>query len=633
MPDLSENISQSMAISHFQGPALVLAGPGSGKTFTITKRIQYLIEQCKVKPEHILVVTFTRAAASEMKERFLKLTGEKSSEVSFGTFHACFYSILRRACYPAKLELLSEQEKRIRVREAVRRYEQEEQEINQDSGSKAGRRFWTELSPESEESLLQDLSRYKNSGQKMSAYEPLSVKKEMLAYVWKELEQYKQLVHRIDFDDMAIQCYTLFLKQPELLKQWQEKFQYILVDEFQDINELQYRVMCLLAGEKKNLFMVGDDDQSIYGFRGARPEIMKRVLRDFPECSTMLLEQNYRSSGNIIRAAGYVIRENKNRMAKEIRAVRDAGQSVRIREFESRQDETEFLMQELSALWQKEKETGNAERKILEDTAVIFRTNREMADFAGHLIKKGIPFSMKETGRNMFDTAVARDIRTYLRFAQGERYRNDFYQIMNRPLRYIPRDIVKGHTVHLGKLLHDCERYYPGLVEEVEKFSEDMERMSTMQPYAAIRYLRKGVGYDEHIRTMPDAEDKLELAEQITDSARGYATLAEWENYIEEYAAKLSAASSDRETKGWDGVQMMTMHASKGLEYKRVYLPHLNEGSIPHKKSEAFEELEEERRMLYVSMTRAKDSLCMTYVKDKQKAASRFLEPLLKGKI
>lgn len=622
MPETSENKSQSMAIRHFRGPALILAGPGSGKTFTITKRIQYLIEQCSVEPGHILVVTFTRAAAAEMKERAFSMMGEACGAVNFGTFHACFYSILRRACYPTQLKLLEEQEKRIQVREAVRRYEREKQEWNQDTGN-GKRQFQTELSPELEENLLQDLSRYKNSGQKMSKYEPLHADKGMLAYVWHALEQYKQKVHKIDFDDMALQCYMLFQNQPELLKKWQDKFQYILVDEFQDINELQYRVMKQLAGERKNLFVVGDDDQSIYGFRGAKPEMMQRMLKDFSGCRKLVLDRNYRSSGNILQAADCVIRENKNRLTKEVHAVRPAGMAVRIREFESRQEETAFLLQEFET-----------DRQKLSETAVIFRTNREMADFAGYLVKHNLPFSMRETGHNMFDSAIARDIRTYLRFAQGERYRNDFYQIMNRPLRYIPRDVVKEHIVHLGRLLHDCERYYPGLVEEVEKLNEDMERMSTMQPYAAIVYLRRGVGYDDYIRSLPDAGDKLELADQIQESARGYVTLAEWEQYIGQYAAELAAASRDNHAaddlqRQKEGLQLMTMHASKGLEYEKVYLPHLNEGCIPHKRSVEGAELEEERRMLYVSMTRAKDELCMTYVKDKQKAASRFLAPLL----
>lgn len=665
MPKQSENISQSMAISHFLGPALVLAGPGSGKTYTITKRIQTLITEYKVSPERILVVTFTRAAAAEMKERFLTECAEKSggencavgnsgvsyggrsgmdgSRVSFATFHACFYSILRRAYYPQQLTLLNEQEKRIQIREALRRYEREQREINQDiSGEK---RFRSDLSPELEENLLQDLSRYKNSGLKMSAYEPLFADKGMLVYVWQALEQYKKTVHRIDFDDMALQCYLLFQNQPELLKKWQEKFEFILVDEFQDINELQYRVVRQLAGEKQNLFAVGDDDQSIYGFRGAKPEMMKRFLADFAGCKQLQLEKNYRSCGNIVRAAGSIIAENKNRLSKKIEAVREEGASVRIREFANRQEETEYLLQEFEKL----RESGGREQaahnregaakrignrtigsRALNDTAVIFRTNREMADFAGHLVKKGIPFSMKETGRNMFDSAIARDIRTYLRFAQGERCRNDFYQIMNRPLRYIPRDVVKDHIVNLNRLQHDCERYYPGLVEEVEKLLEDIERMSTMQPYAAISYLRRGTGYDDYIRTLQDSEDKLELADRIQESARGYATLAEWESYIEEYAATLAAASRENaQEEEREGLKLMTIHASKGLEYKNVFLPHLNEGTIPHKKSAEGDELEEERRMLYVSMTRAKDSLCVTYVKDRQKTASRFLKPLL----
>lgn len=645
MPKQSENISQSMAISHFRGPALVLAGPGSGKTFTITKRIQALITEYKVAPEHILVVTFTRAAAAEMKERFLASCAENCAwknekesisvgkagfsygrGVSFATFHACFYSILRRFYYPQQLSLLNEQEKRIQIREATKRYEREQWEINQDiSGDK---RFQSELSPEIEENLLQDLSRYKNSGVKMSAYEPLSADKGMLAYVWQALEQYKQIVHRIDFDDMALQCYLLFRNQPELVKKWQEKFEFILVDEFQDINELQYRVMKQLAGEKKNLFVVGDDDQSIYGFRGAKPEMMKRFLADFPGCERFQLEKNYRSSGNIVKAAGKVIAENQDRLVKKIEAVRDDGGLVRIREFGNRQEETEYLLQEFETL----RESGDktAENSILNDTAVIFRTNREMADFAGHLVKRGIPFSMKEAGCNMFDSAIARDIRTYLKFAQGKRYRNDFYRIMNRPLRYIPRDVVKDHTVNLERLLHDCERYYPGLVEEVEKMTEDIERMSTLQPYAAISYLRRGVGYDDYIRTLPDCEDKSELADRIQETARGFATLTEWEAYIEKYAETLAkAAKENGREEETGGIKLMTMHASKGLEYENVYVPHCNEGTMPHKKSAEKKELEEERRMFYVSMTRAKDNLCMTYVKDKQKTASRFLKPLL----
>lgn len=577
---------------------LVAAGPGSGKTYVVTQRILRLIVNAHVPPDNILVITFTNAAAAEMKRRFARLAGE--NPVRFGTFHAVFYHILRETLSPRKIQLISEEETKKYI-----------------AGILRSAPFLTKERTESAESILRELLRMESSGKEPENYIPLLADRDIFFYTCRELEQKKRREGRVGFQDIIKQCRELLLKNPAALKTWRERFSYILVDEFQDIDALQYDTLKLLAGERANLFMVGDDDQSIYGFRGARPDMMRRVRGDFPGLEQVVLGINYRSGEEIVKAAGRVIAENRNRIPKQLRAKKPGG-TVRIRIYEDGAEENAALAEELKA----------ADEPTQNSTAVIFRTNRELSEFAGQLVLCGVPFIMREKCASPFRTPEALDILACLKFASGERTRENFYRFMNKPFRGIGREEVPSGPVNAVDLRRsgDMRRR-----ETVDRLFSDLARLGTLPPFAAVCYIRLGMGYERYMEEKYEGEaleEKRRLLLRLTKSARNMRTLREWESFIAVYERKLQDAVWKEKPK--KGVSLVTMHGSKGLEYDRVYLPHLNEGKVPYKKSVSPEEIEEERRMLYVAMTRAKKELLLSCAEGEREKLSRFLLPLMK---
>ena len=293
------NQAQKTAAAHGEGPCLVLAGPGSGKTLTIVNRIKYLIEVHNVRPEEILVITFTKYAAEEMKLRLQALMEGKRPLVTMGTFHGIYYGILKWAYHLGPQNILSEDEKYRIFREIVSK---QELEIFDEEDFLQG--------------IAMEIGRIKNNCLNIEEYEAKVCSAEVFRNIYQEYETFRKNAKKIDFDDMLVLCYDLFKKRPDVLKLWQKKFRFILVDEFQDINQVQYDVLKMLAAPEKNLFAVGDDDQSIYGFRGADVKLMFQFLRDYPDAKQMLLDINYRSTANIVRHALQVIGHNEVRFDK-----------------------------------------------------------------------------------------------------------------------------------------------------------------------------------------------------------------------------------------------------------------------------------------------------------------------------
>lgn len=328
--------SQSEAIRHQDGPLLVLAGPGSGKTTVVTKRVQYLVQDCHISPSSILVITFTKAAATEMKERFLRLM-EQSEEkpqgygnVLFGTFHAVFFNILKLSYGFTAANILREETRYQYMKEIVDRLKLE---IDDENEFISG--------------VLGEISLIKNERIALEHYFSKNCAEDIFRKIFASYEQRKRNARLIDFDDMLSYTWELLTKRPDILEAWQKKFRYILVDEFQDINRLQYDILRLLAQPENNLFIVGDDDQSIYRFRGAKPEIMLNFQKDFPTAGRVLLNDNFRSTRQIVNAAGRVIRKNQSRFAKEITARGGEGPGVRILAFEDQQQECLYLLKEM----------------------------------------------------------------------------------------------------------------------------------------------------------------------------------------------------------------------------------------------------------------------------------------------
>lgn len=601
---------QARAIRHKDGPMLVLAGPGSGKTLVITYRTKYLIETGGVDPSHILVVTFTNAAAREMKERFYKITEGRFPGVTFGTFHSIFFGILKWAYRLSGDNILKEEEKKAILKEICENMELE-----------------VETEGDFYQSLIGEISLVKGSLVNLEYYYSTTCSDEVFRDILKQYNDRLSKEHKIDFDDMLTMTYDLFVKRPDLLKKWQEKFQYILIDEFQDINKAQYEVVKQLAAPKNNLFIVGDDDQSIYRFRGAKPEIMLGFEKDYPGTKRVLLGINYRSTGKIVESAGKIIENNKRRFQKEIRSNRDEGEKVHIHKTEDGMTQCQEILDLIVQYHQ--------QGMSCSQMAVIYRTNTQPRMLLGKLMEYNIPFQVRDTIPSLFDHWIARDLKAYLRMVLGCRDRQTFLSIMNRPKRYISRGMVNQQTVNLVELA-DKVKDKPWVQERVRKLYRDINKMSQMEPFVAIRYIREVVGYDDFLREYASfrkmkAEELFEVLEEIQETAKEQKTIEDWFLYIDDYEQELKEQLRAGKGKKADGVVFTTMHSAKGLEYETVFVLDANEGIIPHKKAIKDADLEEERRLFYVAVTRAKDHLHIFVPQElyqKEKTMSRFVKEM-----
>jgi len=609
--------SQLQAIEHGTGPMMVLAGPGSGKTTVITHRVKHLIEVHRVEPGSILVITFTKAAAQEMKQRFMKLMGDRSCPVSFGTFHAVFFSILKHA-YRYDASSIIREEERVRiVRELVEQCAMEVEDEAEFTGA-----ILTEISAVKGEMLSLDHYYSKNCSEEM-------LKKLYLGYQ-------DALVRRnlLDFDDMLVMCYELFRERKDILAAWQAKYKYILIDEFQDINRVQYEIVRMLALPENNLFIVGDDDQSIYRFRGAKPEIMLGFTRDYPQAARTLLGINYRSTAAIVDAACRLIRHNKTRYQKELQAARGAGRPVAVSVWEDAQAETRGMVEEIQDY------TRMGYR--LSDIAVLYRTNMEPRLLVERLMEYNVPFRMKDSLPNLYEHWITLDILAYISIAYGYglpdgraacrcAVRSEVLRIINRPKRYISRDALEGNVISWDAL----KAWYQDkdwMVERIEQLEYDLKMISRLAPVAAVNYIRKGVGYDGYLQEYArfrrmKPEELLQVADQLQESAAGYKTMDAWFAHMKEYGEQLKQQAR-RQERDLDCVTLMTMHSAKGLEFPVVYILDANERVTPYHKAVLDADLEEERRMFYVAMTRARDRLHICYTKErygKPTERSRFV--------
>ncbi len=615
------NDAQRKAVMHGEGPMLVLAGPGSGKTFVITNRISYLIEHYGVTPRNILVITFTQEAAMNMKNRFLASTGS-AQPVNFGTFHAIFYQMLKSSGFRQADAILTDSDKKRYIIPILKDYIRELRENN----------YRSDQMEADAVQCLAAISFYKNTGDRNKAArmmdEPYQAGFDLL---FERYEQKRYKSGRIDFDDMLYQCQKMLEEDCDILKRWQEQFTYLLIDEYQDINPRQNEMIRLLAAKHRNLFVVGDDDQSIYGFRGATPDLMKQFLSDYPDCKQVTLDTNYRSTPEIVDAAGRVIRENKNRFPKKLKSVlgkRFSDKPIIIKGFTDNALQYQYLADQL--------QSGTLQE--LNSSAVLFRTNSRMQHFASVLIKAGIPYSMKEKGKCIYDHFIAKDIRNYILFACGDYRRSLFLTIMNKPYRHISREALSQEQVSFDQIRAYYRSYLPK--EELAKhlfllgeLESGLRRMAEITPYLGIQYLRRRMGYDEHLSKKAGTDrgklnEWLEMLDFFSSEAAKFNRYDKWLEYQEAFRKEMASKVSQKEG---EGVRLMTVHASKGLEFDQVWIPDVNEGVFPHGQMQSEETVEEERRLLYVAMTRAKKNLGLTFVtgtKDRPRLVSGLLDPL-----
>lgn len=605
--------AQRAAIEHDKGPMLVLAGPGSGKTFVITQRTKYLIEQHGVDPRTILVITFTKAAAAEMKGRFARICDVAG--VTFGTFHAVFFNILKYAYGFRGENILREEMKYQIIQEIIRKME-----------------ISVEDEKELIENLISEISFVKGSGIDIENYFSLNCSDVSFTTVYQEYEKKLRSMNKIDFDDMMIYCLELFQQRKDILAMWQKRYQYIMVDEAQDSNIMQYEITKLLAGDTKNLFLVGDDDQSLYRFRGAKPEILLNFDKDFPTTEQVVLEYNYRSQEKIVEAALRVVENNTHRFEKKIQAVRKPTHDVRVCCYPTGKEENQAIVKEVLELAKKGVD--------LNEIAILFRTNKQPRSLLGLFMAYNIPFRMKDTMPNIFEHWIAKNIVAYIKMAQGNLDRSLFLEVMNRPKRYLSRDSLQEPVVNFGQL-RDYYKDKPYMVERIFKMEYDLNMLKSMEPYAAIQYIRKGMDYDSYIKEYAEfrnvkPDEFFEVLDELTEGAKEFKTYEDWFAYMQDYERNLRDQLRKREEMKNPSVSFMTFHGCKGLEFQHVYILDANEDITPHRKAVNAADMEEERRMFYVAMTRAKDHLTICYVKEryeKELQCSRFVGELLMNKV
>ena len=650
------NQAQMMALEHRDGPMMVLAGPGSGKTTVITHRIKRLLE-AGVDPSGILVITFTKAAATEMKERFLRLAREEDekrkqaeqgakcaqrtggsrtgaekpffgtadpgpwrreacgtsleaagSRVSFGTFHSVFYHILKWAYrFPAG-NVISGEEKRQYFKKFL---DESEMEVEDEA--------------EFISSIINEISYVKGERLDLKYYYSQNCPEEWFKKLYDGYDEMLKTTGKIDFDDMLVMCHELFTERKDILAAWQKKFKYILVDEFQDINLLQYQVVRMLALPENNLFIVGDDDQSIYRFRGAKPEIMLGFEKDFPGTKRVLLGTNYRSTKEIVETSLRLIEHNKVRFEKKLEPFRGSGRPVDFRVFDNPGHEMDTVAQSIRAYH----DAGYQWSEI----AVLFRTGANSGLMAERLMGYNIPFKLRDVIPNLYSHWIAKDLFAYMEIAAGSRKRSDFYRIMNRPNRYFSRDAFDTPIVSFDRL----KSFYQDrdwMEERICDLEADLRAMAPLKPVAAVNYIRKAIGYDDYLRSYAEfrrmkPEELFETADKLAESAAEFATFAEWKEHAARYEEELKKQNQKECEETKDRVTLSTMHSAKGLEYPVVFVVDANEGIVPHHKAGLPADIEEERRLFYVALTRAKDRLHVAAVKERyhrKTDVSRFVE-------
>ncbi|HWQ30910.1 MAG TPA: ATP-dependent helicase [Negativicutes bacterium] len=612
------NKEQLEAVMHDNGPCMVLAGPGTGKTTVITSRVMQLIKHKIAVPENILVVTFSKAAANEMKERYARLASEQSARaVSFGTFHSIFYRLLRQ--YKGyKLEDLIEENMKFNIIKSI------------------VRKLGVDFSEDEEQirDIISDMDYATSTMADLSAYKPDSCEKTQLLHIMEGYNEYKQQSGKYDYDDILFDCLCMLRESPRILRETREKYKYILVDEFQDINMLQFETIKLIAEPLNNLFIVGDDDQSIYGFRGAAPDILLNFEKLYPECRRIYLRNNYRTTSDILSSAVSVINNNKNRYSKELEAVNSRGSLPVTFEAEDFEDEARSIAARVEQM--------SRNGRSFSDFAVIYRTNLQARALIDAFMDMGIPFLTLDGMASIYNHWIFRDILSYLRLGSSLGDNRDTMRILNKPKRYISKDAMARAEKLGGNFIEGLIKL-GGLnrlqINALLEFSNDLKRLAAMKPQNAVKYIRNVTGYDEYLKEYAASKGigtkgLMEIIEEIESSSSRFESIELYLKHIEEVEEKLG--ERNYENLGKNNVKLLTMHKAKGLEFETVFICGSIEGLSPYIKDDSAHEAdyEEERRLFYVAMTRAKNELYISIPKrryGKPVKPSRFVDEFRKG--
>jgi len=625
----SLNDAQRQAVCAPLGHQLVLAGAGSGKTRVLTHRIAYLVEEQGLSPHNILAVTFTNKAATEMRSRIEDLLGPAAKTMWVGTFHGLAHRLLRShwrdAGLPEGFQILDSDDQYRLVRRVIA-------SLNLDEDR------WP---PKQAQYFINGKKDEGTEASQLPDYGDIATR--TMIKIYRSYEEACQRAGLIDFADLLLKTHKLWTNTPEVLSHYQERFRCILVDEFQDTNAIQYAWVRLLAGKENNVMIVGDDDQSIYGWRGAKVENLQRFCKDFPGAMTFRLEQNYRSTGNILKAANALIENNSQRLGKNLWTAGNEGELINVYSAFNDLDEAHFVVNRIRD-WQK---SGNS----LSDIAILYRSNAQSRVLEEALMQFGLPYRVYG-GLRFFERAEIKDALGYLRLISNRDDDAAFERIVNTPTRGIGdktivalRETAELNQLSLWKSANKLleENYFPPrAAKSLELFLQLIENLysdtKNLALYEQVEHVIHNSGLIEHFRKEKGEKGlaRLENLEELVSAARQFEIREGMEN-MQPLAAFLSYSALEsgegQADKFEESVQLMTLHSAKGLEFPVVFLCGCEEGLFPHYMSmEDPKGLEEERRLCYVGITRAKERLFITYAevrrlhgKESRHRASRFL--------
>lgn len=612
------NSAQEEAIRTVNGPLLIVSCPGSGKTTTLIRRIHHLL-QSGVKPGNILMVTFTNAAAKDMQKKYYSLYG-RNPGVIFQTIHSLCFNILRSEKRFDTGDLMKAQESRNFFLDRLRKYR------------------WVSDPWELSKALMTEISSIRNNDIPISGYVPVSCSNPAFRNLYEQYAKYKSQRHKIDFDDMLSECRDLLKFSPSVLAKWQKVFSYIQCDEYQDTNALQRDILYLLAGEKKNLCVVGDDDQSIYGFRGANPSIMLDFPKDMKNAKTVVMGTNYRSAQTIVETADRLIQYNKKRYAKQFiseRGKQGLYGTVIYQRYHTRKDEIAGVIHLIR--------DAHVKGIPYSDMAILFRTNAQAQLPVMELSSAELPFYSTENVQSIYDGWIFGDIRSYARLSFGTGTTDDVLRVLNHPMRYLSEKPFQnaefsywGFRRAISYLRNDEYWKYKSADEKIRDWMDYLgpgciketdppkKLFDALTGYRSIHYEEYLDNYAKFRNT--DPAEFVNILDELREESQKFETIAEWFSYADDYKRKLR---EDQKKNDRSGVTITTMHKAKGLEWNTVFVIDLNNNIIPYEQKGQSTDFEEERRLLYVAVTRAKDHL---YLMNSSRNESVFFRELKPGR-
>ncbi len=618
MQDILESLNekQKEAVTHFTGPLLVIAGAGSGKTRALTHRIAWLIEEKQVNPWNILAVTFTNKAANEMKERIVKLLKKDADDPdlpSVGTFHATCVRILRKNLqyldYDNSFTIYDTADQEILVKHVLEDMHIDPKQANP-------------------RAILRHISGAKNELITPDKYKFLVNNSftERVSEVYEKYQKALKKANALDFDDIIMKTVELFQTQPKVLDQFQEKFRFISVDEYQDTNHAQYVLTNLLAAKYRNLCVIGDSDQAIYAFRGANIRNIMTFEKDYPEAKVVLLEQNYRSTQFILDAAHSIITKNKNRKEKKLWTQRKTGEKIKMAELETERSEAEFVAKEI------ESRIRAYEHPDYRDFVVLYRTNAQSRVMEEVFLRHGLPYKIIG-GIRFYSRKEVKDLIAYLRVIQNPSDTVSLFRIINTPPRKIGArtlEIIQSYAtqnkISFYEAMKEAEKIIDlggGKPEAINRFVQTIEELRAINAQYSASGVIKNVldltGYKEFLDDgTAEGESRLENVRELISVADKYDKLEAGVS-LNIFLEEISLISDIDAMEAQDNaVTLMTIHSAKGLEFPVVFIVGLEEGLLPHSRSLLErEELEEERRLMYVALTRAKDRLYLLRAKNR----------------